>query len=107
MTGSSKTIAYRGNINFYNLVLNGTVTLKGVDYDTRAIRVQGNTFTMDGDATVTSTGQESIELYNTMAGGTFTLSAPATNIENLYDLDMQHDTGTITVPACTTKIIRC
>ena len=107
LTGSSKTMTYRGNFNVNNLVINGQYTLSSVDETGRAVRVQGNTFTMDGDATVTSAASQPIELFNSMAGGTLTFSAPSTNIANLTKLKTEHTSGTISIPTCTTAFLRC
>jgi hypothetical protein len=100
MTGSSKSFNISGNESFYNLVVNGTLTINGVDTTSRQIRVYGDTFTMGGSATLTSTASEEVKLFT--AGTTATFGAASTNIANLYKLQCTHTSGTISIPACTT-----
>ena len=103
MTGSSKSFNMSDNETVYNLVVNGTLTINDTNGNNSQIRVYGDTFTMDGDATLTSTSIEQLKLYT--AGGTYTLSAPSTNIANLEKLILQNSSGTISLPELTTKKI--
>jgi len=100
MTGSSKSFNITGNESFYNLVVNGTLTINDIDGNNSQIRVYGDTFTMGGSATLTSTASEEVKLFT--GGTTATFGAASTNIANLYKLQCTHTSGTISISACTT-----
>ncbi len=107
MTGTS-TFTYNGDELIYNLIVNAPLTLKGISGgDNDQIRINGDTFTMNSSGTITSTNEESIKLKNNLAGGTLTFDAPTTNLANLYKLNCNHSSGTMSIPELTTPRLYC
>ena len=101
--GTQSKLYYRNDQFLYNLTVNTgkTLTLHGVHASGAALRPR-DTLAVTG--TLNSNGSEWINLENAFAAaGPLTVGTPATSIAGLYKLAMGHTSGTINLPACTTK----
>ena len=100
MSGSSKTINFIDDEELYNLTTSGTITLKGIT-DTADLRLNG---TLNASGTLSSTASETIML---LTGSTVGIGTAGTSIQNLFKLRCRPASGTVSIPACTTKTITC
>ena len=101
MSGTSKTMYYPDDFAVYKLQISGTTTLNCMTGG-GGLFIKDD-FTVDALKTLTSANNSLIKLDNTFrAGGALTVGTPATGIANLYMLRLEHSSGTISIPACTT-----
>ena len=101
MSGTSKTMYYPDDFELYKFTVSGTTTLNCMTGG-GGLFIKDD-FTVDASKTLTSANNSLIKLDNTFrAGGALTVGTPATGIANLYMLRLEHSSGTISIPACTT-----
>jgi hypothetical protein len=106
MTGSSKKINYLADDEYGKLSITGTVSLNGVDSTSAALLLRGNlNFTGSASGTLASTSSEHIILDQTWVnnGAVVAVHGSGNHIANLSKLRTTHTSGTINLPALTTK----
>jgi hypothetical protein len=100
MSGSSKYINYTSYEDVASLQISGTTTLRDISGDSRRLRVTG-VFTVDASKTLSSDDEEAINLN--VSASSLVINNAATGISGLWELHLQHVSGTINLPPCTTK----